>query len=225
MQQTIKSVKVLAVTLSLLVTSSTYSQTSKFSISINTLATNFNYGKANPELNPYKKNYRGLQAGFAYQAGITPMFSVVPEIYFSMKGGTLKENNPLTGAKSTLRINSLEMPVLARLHINRLYLNAGPYAGYNVGGRLKVDGSSTTSETTTKVSFGGSTADLNHRDFGFQAGAGYNFNLNQSTLTLDVRYGYGLVNISHDVERYNRMLNISVQVSRPDRKVSRQKQG
>lgn len=226
MQQSIKSAKVFAVMmLSLLLASNSYSQTSKFSISINSHTTNFNYGKVNAELNPYKKNYRGLQAGFSYQAGITPMFSIVPEIYFATKGGTLKENNHLTGAKSTLRLNSLEMPVLARLHINKLHLNAGPYAGYNVGGRLKVDGYNPSSETTTKISFGNSAADFKRWDFGLQAGAGYNFNLKQSTLTLEVRYGYGLVNMSHEVERYNRMLNISVQVSRPGKKTSKQKQG
>lgn len=225
MQQTINSVKVMSVImLSFLIASNSYSQTSKFSISINSLTTNFNYGKANGDFNPYKKNYRGFQAGFSYQAGITQRFSVVSEIYFAMKGGTLKENNPLTGAKSTLRVNSLEMPLLARLHINKLYLNAGPYTSYNVGGSLKVDDSGTSSEEISKVSFG-SSANFKRWDFGFQAGAGYNFNLNQSTLTLDVRYGYGVVSISRDVDRYNRMLNISVQVSRPGKRSSKQKKG
>ena len=204
---------------------SSFAQTSRFSVSINSLTTNFNYGKSNSSLEPYKKNYRGLQAGFAYQAGIIPSFSIVPELYFAMKGGTLKENNPLTGAKSTLRVNSLEMPVLARLHCNKLYLNAGPYVGYNVGGRMKVEGTSTSPESATKVSFGGSTADFKRWDMGFQAGAGYNFNFRQSILTLDIRYGYGVVNISQDVDRYNRMLNISVQISKPGRKSAKQKQG
>jgi hypothetical protein len=145
----------------------------------------------------------------------------VPELYFAMKGGTLKENNTLTGAKSTLRVNSLELPVLARLHCNKLYINAGPYAGYNVGGRMKVEGTGTSPETVTKVSFGNSTADFKRWDMGFQAGAGYNFNFKQSILTLDVRYGYGLVNISQDVERYNRMLNISVQISKPGKKAKK----
>jgi opacity protein-like surface antigen len=149
----------------------------------------------------------------------------VPELYFATKGGTLKVNNPVTGGKSTLRVNSLELPVLARVHCNKLYLNAGPYAGYNVGGRLKVEGSNTSGETSTKVSFGNSSADFKRWDFGWQAGAGYNFNLKQSILTLDVRYGYGLINISQDVERYNRLLNISVQVSKPGRKTPKQKQG
>ncbi|WP_290792376.1 outer membrane beta-barrel protein [Flavihumibacter sp. UBA7668] len=89
------------------------------------------------------------------------------------------------------------------------------------GGTLKKNnpltgGKSTSSvESSTKVSFGKDAADLKRWDLGFQAGAGYNFNLKQSTLTLDVRYGYGLVNISQDIDRYNRMLNIDLQVSRP----------
>jgi len=225
MQSKNKSVKsVVVFTLLVSMAFNSYAQKSRFSIAINSLTTNFNYGKANAGLSSYKKNNQGLQAVFSYQAGITPMFSIVPEIYFAIKGGTLKENNPLTGAKSTLRINSLEMPVLARLHINKLYLNAGPYAGYNAGGRMKIYGTNSTAETITKLSFGNSPADFKRWDWGFQAGAGYNFNLKQSILTLDVRYGYGLVNVSQNVDRYNRMLNISVQVSRPGKKTTKQKQ-
>ncbi len=226
MQHTIKSVKVLAVImLSLPHAFNSYSQASKFSFSISSLTTNFNYGKTNRELDQYKKNYRGLQVGLSYKAGISSMFSVVPELYFAVKGGTLKENNPLTVRKSALRINSIELPVLARLHCNKLYLNAGPYAGFNVGGRMKAEGTNTTAETITKVAFGNSAAGFKRWDFGLQAGAGYNFNLKQSILTLDARYGYGIVNISKDVERYSRMFNLSVQISRPSKKPSAQKQG
>lgn len=225
MQYTIKLVRsVAAIMFFVFISIASFSQTSKFSISINSLTTNFNYGNSNNSLEPYKKNFKGLQAGFSYQAGTTQRFSIVPELYFAIKGGTLKENNPLTGGKSTLRIHSFEIPVLARLHCNNLYVNAGPYASYNVGGRLKIDGTNTSSETT-KVSFGDSSTAFKRWDFGFQAGAGYNFNLKQSILTLDVRYGYGVVNISHDVERYNRMLNISIQVSKIGKRATKQKQG
>ena len=223
MQSTIKTTAAVLLLMTVSIISS--AQSNRFSISLNSLTTNFNYGKSDNSLEPYKKNFKGFQAGFSFQAGISPMFSIVPELYFAVKGGTLKENNPLTGGKSTLRVNSLEMPVLARLHLNKLYFNIGPYAGYNVGGRLKTDGTNTTPEKTTKVSFGNSSADFERWDFGFQTGAGYNFNLKQSILTLDVRYGYGLVHISKNIERYNRMLNISVQVSRPNRKAAKQKQG
>ncbi|ULQ55246.1 PorT family protein [Flavihumibacter rivuli] len=226
MQTIIKSLKVLAVLMLLTSLSSrSYSQTSRFSFVINSPTTYFNYGKANTGLRSYKKSYHGLQAGISYQAGITPIFSLVPELYFAMKGGTIKGNSPLTKAKTTLRINSLEMPLLARLHLNKLYINAGPYVGYNVGGRLKVDASNTSSASTTKLSFGSSDADFKRWDVGFQVGAGYNFSLNQSTVTLDARYGYGMVNISPDVERYNRMFKISAQVSLFGKKIPKQKQG
>lgn len=195
------------------ITSTAYSQTSKFSFAINSLTTNFNYGSANSDLKSYKKDYRGFQAGISYQAGITPIFSIVPELYFAMKGGILQKSNPLTGGKSTLRINSLELPVLARFHYKKLYLNAGPYAGYNVGGRLKVEESANSVKSSTRLSFGTGATDLKRWDLGFQAGAGYNFPLKKSTFTIDVRYGYGLVNISREVDRYNRMFNLSLQVS------------
>ena len=73
-------------------------------------------------------------------------------------------------------------------------------------------------ETSTKVSFGNSIGDFKRWDLGLQAGAGYNFNLKKSVLTLDVRYGYGLTNISKDIERYNRMLNISLVISKLGKK-------
>lgn len=208
----------IAILLFVLLTSRSFAQTNRFSLSINSLTTNYNYGKLNNALAPYKKNFTGLQAGFSYQAGITRIFSVVPELYFAMKGGRLKENNPITTGKSTLRIYSLEMPVLARLHCNQLYLNAGPYTGYNVGGRLKVEASGTTPHSSTKVSFGNGVSDLKHWDFGWMAGAGYNLNLKRSVLTLDARYSYGLTKLSHDVARYNRVLNISLAVSKPGKK-------
>ena len=226
MQSKIKSATSVAAFMLLMAVSVTsFSQTSRFSISINSLTTNFNYGKSNSLLQPYKKNLRGLQAGVTYQAGISQMFSVVPELYFAMKGGSLKENNPLTISKSTLRLYSIEMPVLARLHCNKLYLNAGPYVGYNFGGRMKTRGSGTVPETSTKVSFGNSSNDFKRWDFGVLAGVGYNFNIGRTPFTLDARYGYGLTNISKDVERYNRMLNISLVVSRAHKKKGDDKQG
>lgn len=226
MNSTIKSITTKAVLVLLLFVSvNAFSQTSKFSVSLNSLSTNYNYGKLNSNLVSYKKNFSGLQAGFSYQAGITPVFSIVPEFYFAIKGAVLKANNPLTVNKSTLRTYSLELPVLARFHINRLHINAGPYTAYNLGGRIKTEGSATTPESSTKIQFGHNATDFKRWDVGFQAGAGYDFKLKQSTLALDVRYGYGLVNISNDVERYNRMLNISLQMSRAAVKSKKQKQG
>lgn len=187
-------------------------QTSKFGISFNSLTTNFNYGKSNSQMQPCKKNYTGLQVGVSYQAGISSAFSIVPELYFATKGGTLLSNNPITGGKSTLRLNTLDLPVLARVHFNQFYINAGPYVAYTLVGKLKTEVSQATSENKVSVPFGENG--LKRWDYGLQAGAGYNFNLKKSILSLDVRYGYGLANITGDVERYNRMLNISLTISK-----------
>ena len=226
MHATIKLLTAVAATaLSVTVSNTSFSQTNRLSISINSLTTNFNYGKSDGALEPYKKNFRGLQVGVSCQAGISTTFSVVPELYFAIKGGNLKENNPLTLNKSTLRLYTMEMPVLARLHCNKLYLNAGPYAAYMLSGRMKTEGSGSAPETSTKVSFGNSVTDFKRWDFGVQAGAGYNFSFKRTNLILDARYGYGLSNISRDVDRYNRMLNISLVVSRTQKKKQSEKQG
>lgn len=207
-----------AMTLLMTVTYPSFSQESRFNLSINSLTTNFNYGSMNKSLQPYKKDFRGLQIGTSYQAGITRMFSIVPELNFALKGGTLKTNNPLTINKSTLRFFTVETPVFARLHIHQFYVNAGPYAAYILAGQLKINGSQDLPASSTKLSFGGSPGEFKRWDYGFQAGAGYNFKLKKSTLTLDGRYGYGLVNISNDIKRYNRTLNISLVLSKWEKK-------
>lgn len=196
-----------------LVAGTAVSQTSRFSLFINSSTTNFYYGQSNSELQPFKKNYRGLQAGVSYQAGINRIFSVVPELYFATKGGVLKENNPATTGKSTLRLSTIEMPVLARFHSNRLYLNAGPYIAYTLGGRIKTDASRGLPEKSTPISFGNAAGDFTRWDWGTQAGLGYHFNMKKTTLTLDLRYSYGLHTISTDKERYNRVFSISLILS------------
>lgn len=216
MKKSIKKTAVITWSIVILIISnySSFSQTSKFGLSFNSLTTNFNYGKSNQSLQSFKRNFKGLQIGAFYQIGITKKFSVVPELYFAMKGGILNENNPETLNKSTLRTWSLESPVLARYHYKNFYVNAGPYVSYLFAGRIKTEASGNIPGTTSHIKFGNSPNEFKHFDVGAQIGAGYNFNLKKSVLALDVRYGYGLLNISNNIERYNRMLNISLVLSK-----------
>jgi hypothetical protein len=195
-----------------------FSQTTHLHLVLNAVSTNFDYGKSNDQLQSFKKRVVGAQLGVSFQAGITPRFSVVPELYLIMKGGSLKSDNPITQNESTLRLYVLELPVLARFHFGKLYLNAGPYISYNMVGRMNIEGSNTMAEKSTNVGFDNSATGFKRWDSGTQVGAGYFFNLKKSRLALDVRYCYGLTNISNDVERYNRLLNISLIVSRPWKK-------
>jgi hypothetical protein len=192
-----------------------FAQETYMSPLINLVNSNFNYGDANSSVKSFKKDARGIMAGATLQAGITPAFSVVAETYFLMKGATLKTDNPLTVNKSTLRLYNAEIPVLARLHINHLYINAGPYVSYSIGGRLKTESSPTIPEKSTAVSFSNSPDGFKRWELGVQAGAGYNFRIKKRALALDLRYGYGLTNLSQDAERYSRTFTISIIAVKP----------
>jgi len=180
-----------------------------FDLLLNVVGTNFNYGKSNSTLKDYKKPVLGAQVGVSFQAGITPKFSLVSELYFIMKGGALKAGNPLTANKTTLRLYTVELPVLARFICGKFYMNAGPSIAYNFSGTRKID------DLSSHISFNNSGEALKRWDAGIQMGAGYRFKVKQKNVALDVRYTYGLTNISYSTEMYNRYLNISLHFSKP----------
>ena len=176
---------------------------------LNVVSTNINYGKSNSSYADFKKIVMGGQVGASFQAGITPDFSLVSELYFIMKGDKLAQNNPLTEAKSVIRFYSLEFPVLARVHIGKLYMNAGPSVAYNLYGTSKIG------STTRDLSFNNSNEGFKRLDAGIQFGAGYRFKLKRGAVAFDIRYTYGLTNVSSSQEMYNRYLNISLHLSKP----------
>ena len=176
---------------------------------VNVVSTNLNYGDANSSLSDYKKTNNGIQAGASFQAGITPSFSLVSELYFMRKGGKLKADNPLTNSESTLHLNTLELPLLARFHFGKFYVNAGPSIAYTLSGDWKIN------DKSTKLSFNNSTEGYKRFDAGIQAGGGVEFPFKQRRIALDIRYNYGLTNISYNKEMYNRAVMISVHFSKP----------
>ncbi len=220
MKQLLKTWKIslaTALIFSLQITKS-FAQKTYMSPLINVVNSNFNYGDANSAMKSYKKDARGIMAGATFQAGITPAFSVVAETYFVMKGATLKADNPLTVNKSTLRLYNVEIPVLARVHISHFYMNAGAYVSYTIGGRIKTESSETIPEKSTAISFNNVTGGFKRWELGVQAGAGYNFRIKKRALALDLRYGYGLTNVSQNSERYNRTFTMSIIAVKPWKK-------
>ena len=176
---------------------------------VNVVSTNLNYGGSNSGLADYKKSANGVQAGASFQAGITPGFSLVSELYFMKKGGKLKANNPLSANESSIRLNTLELPVLARFHFGKFYMNAGPSIAYNLSGNKKIE------DISTKLSFKNSTEGFKRFDAGIQMGGGFEFPFKQRRIALDIKYNYGLTNIAYGKEIYNRALMISVHFSKP----------
>lgn len=176
---------------------------------VNMVSTNINYGGSNNIVADYKKATNGIQAGVSFQAGITPAFSLVSEFYYMRKGGKLKINNPLTTSESTLRLNTLELPVLARFHIGKFYMNAGPSLAYNFSGKREINNQS------TKLLFNNSSDAFKRFEGSIQLGGGFEFPIKQKRIALDIRYNYGFTNISSNKEIYNRALMISVHFSKP----------
>ncbi len=179
---------------------------------INAVGTDLNYGKSNRALADNKKSVKGAQLGVSFQAGVTPTFTLVSELYFIMKGGKLQSNSSVGGSNSTLRFYTLEMPVLARFNFGKMYFNAGPSIAYAVGGTNKTEGHA------TKLIFNSSMDGFKRWDAGVQVGAGYRFKIKQRSVALDARYSYGLTNVSHNQEMYNRYLNISLTFFKPWKK-------
>jgi hypothetical protein len=180
-----------------------------FDLLLNLVGTNLNYGNSNAGLKDYKKSVLGAQVGVSFQAGLTPQLSIVSEFYFMMKGGELKANNPLTTNKTTIRLYTLELPLLVRVNVGKAYMNAGPSIAYNLNGTKKID------DISTSISFKNSTENFNRWDAGIQVGAGYRFKLKQKSVVFDVRYSYGLTKISDKQDMYNRNLNVSLHFSKP----------
>ena len=175
---------------------------------LNMVNTNLDYGQPGRQLWDHKTSHRGLQVGVSFQAGITSKISLLPELYFMVKGGQIYAD-PQIASKTTLRFYTLELPVLARFHFGKFHVNAGPSLAYNLSGRRKMEGSS------TALSFNNSSEGFRRLDAGVQIGGGYRFKIKQKNLVLDLRYARGLTNVSRGQEMYNRYLTISLQVINP----------
>jgi hypothetical protein len=179
---------------------------------LNLVNSNLNYGSDNSSLAGYKKHSTGLQAGVSVQAVISSNLSVLSEFYYIRKGGKLQVNNPRTSTQVAYRFNSLELPVLARVHLGRIHVNAGPSVAYNLSGSEK------TEHQSKSMSFSGGGEDFRRFEAGIQMGGGYTFPVKNKSIILDVRYNYGLTNVSYHKEMFNRNVAISLHFIKPGNK-------
>jgi len=69
-------------------------------------------------------------------------------------------------------------------------------------------GSEKTEDLTTKISFNKGIEGFRRFEAGIQMGGGYTFPLKNKSLILDIRYNYGLTNISYNKEMFNRNIAI-----------------
>lgn len=145
----------------------------------------------------------GLVAGAFVTLPLIGWIDIQPELLFSSKGGRLDDG----GIESTLVIDYLELPVLARVArplsgAMRIYAVAGPSVGLRLRARSRTDFGSATEEIDLDD-------EVERVDIGMAAGGGVEFR----SLVLDARYTFSLRDIDADtsdaVTSRNRVFSIT----------------
>jgi hypothetical protein len=118
----------------------------------------------------YKTFYH---VGLLYQAHIAGPLSVQPEVQYSVQGGSLKS----AFTDYDTKLHYFTVPVLAKLTVGPVFIEAGPQFGYLVSANQ--DGKVQVSSTGGSASYGQvnqeATSQYKRADFSLAAGAGLKF--------------------------------------------------
>jgi len=153
---------------------------------------------------------KGLDWKPGFQIGVVAEYAILedlffqPGILFSQQGFKSETSSGSANVKVTCNLNYIQIPLNLqyRNESGSLYLQAGPYFGYGIGGKMKMEASSggTSLSLSEKIKFGnGDDADFKALDFGLGVGAGLQLGNLQAGLGLN----YGLANLGTDVKVKN----------------------
>lgn len=163
----------------------------------------------------------GFHGGIYAQINLHPMFSIQPEVLYSMQGGMEKDVNEILNqtisTKTTLTSHNVIVPIMLQFSpIKMITIEAGPQFGFNLG--MSSHSVLTTqgivdSETESDYTF--ESDDYNMFDFGLAAGLKLNV---ASNVNIYARYNFGLTNVFvnedvfgyEDDETFNQNLMLGV---------------
>lgn len=156
-------------------------------------------GKTQFEIGNSESSLRiGATAGIAADIAIGDMFSIAPELLYSMQGTTISGEILSDDVTLNYKVDYLNLPVMAKAKFGgekiKAFIGAGPYVGFAV---RKVTDLVFPGETKTNIGFDSNTD--NRFDFGFVGGAGVMMPVGPGNITLEGRYGFGITNTSSDV--------------------------
>lgn len=179
-------------------------------------------------LNDFTKNNVGYNFTVFGDFGVGNNFFIQPGISLQNKGTKLEGTFPLgnesiTGT-STVNVMAIEVPINAVYRIptgneGALHISAGPYIGFNVSGKSKVNvtqgNGSELGDQVNDLEFGSKTDDnLSSTDFGANFGLAYRLN---NGLMFGGNYGLGLSNLipkdnqaNNNNKATNRVLGFSI---------------
>lgn len=153
-----------------------------------------------------QESINGFTFGAVIEVGLGGNIFLQPEAVFIQKGSKLQVLNE----ENKVNVNYLDIPVLLKMKIiNSNVFNVNLLAGPSFG--LGLNGEETMGGQTVDVNFGGENG-LKRLDVGINAGGGIGVNLGSIGVFGDVRYLFGLSDISEDTNREikNKGLNLSV---------------
>jgi len=166
----------------------------------------------------------GFQIGVVGDYALSDAFSLQPGILFSTLGWKVDHSSSETimgetvniAAKTTTNLNYIQIPVNAQYKLDlgsmKLLLQAGPYFGFGLGGKLKgetiFDGKKENIDEKIKM---GNDEVFKVFDIGLGAGAGLQF----GSVQIGLAYQLGFVNLNNmsdivDTKMYNHGLSLSV---------------
>lgn len=228
--------KKLFTTLSILVTAvCAFAQTSQVKFGIKTGVTfptiSANGGASaydGPEPPDYKMN-TSFYLGGTVDIPVSAVFSIQPGLTLIGKGGRAQVYNSnfepgsnlyIFEGSYKLNIMYLEIPVNAVFSFNvgdgNIFFGAGPYYGFGIGGKIKIDGVETRADIKANekserdVKFG-NDEEFKRGDFGLNLLAGYQL---KNGFNIHAGYGLGLKTITSENIRFyqekNRVLSVGV---------------
>jgi hypothetical protein len=148
------------------------------------------------------KSLIGFAAGGYLEISLPMLFTIQPEVFYSMKGSIVEQGND----KATLHLNYLEIPVLVKyslpIPVVKPSLYAGPAMGILLSSKEKDESAGLPTVETDLKDITTST------DWGLVIGASANI----AVITVDVRYTLGLatINKSGQLKVFNRVFSIMV---------------
>lgn len=162
--------------------------------------------KAGMNLSRFTETFETMKPGFhggVYaQIKLAPMFSIQPEVLYSMQGATYEDTDKYFG--QTLTVNSkitshnLIVPIMLQFTpIKPLTIEAGPQFGFNLGmSSLTTVTTTGILNSTTEEEYIFESDDYNTFDFALAAGLKFNATKN---INVYARYVFGLTEIAKDL--------------------------
>jgi hypothetical protein len=140
------------------------------------------------------KNTFGFHGGFVANLPISGIFSIQPELLYSMKGYKSTGTDPYYAATANIKqtLHYIDIPVLARISTGGLFFEAGPQFGYLVAAKRSQNGDG----NIPAISYSGRD-NLRKVDFGYAAGLGYQL---PNGPGIGLRYNGGFTNFVHTYE-------------------------